>query len=218
MNGRKEASDFKRKYHLKAINSATLYDVLVEQGYTVVEFNSIQNGNDVTALLEALSLEEEISRSRCFTYQNDKYRLVFVHEDLNDEERTIVLAHEEGHIWNGHMTKGNVFGSDIVQEYEANEFAHHLLKDKTGQRKQKRMMAVASTVAVVIICISGIWLKQSRDQAVYTENYYRTETGGRYHVEGCMYIKDKTDVYRLTREEFDSGEYEPCSACMSNER
>lgn len=44
--------------------------------------------------------------------------------------------------------------------------------------------------------------------AIYTDNLFRTETGAKYHVKDHMYIK--TDEYRLTKEEFDSGEFEPC--------
>lgn len=138
MNEKKQVAEFKRKYHLKTVNIATLREVLTAQGYTVIEFNNIENTEDVSSLIEALQLWDQISRSRCFTYQNDKFRIVFLHEDLNDEERTIVLAHEEGHIWNGHLSANNVLGTDVIQEYEANEFAHHLLKDKTGSSKRAR--------------------------------------------------------------------------------
>ncbi len=56
--------------------------------------------------------------------------------------------------------------------------------------------------------------KLRHDKAVYTDNLYRTASGTKYHLRDCMYIKDKTDVYRLTREEFESGYYEPCGACV----
>ena len=126
MNEKRKAAEFKRKYKLKTINSADLWEALTAQGYTLVEFNSIENKENVASLIGALQLEDQIARSKCFTYQNDKYRIVFIHEDLNDEERTIVLAHEEGHIWNGHLSANNVLGTDVIQGYEANEFAHHL--------------------------------------------------------------------------------------------
>lgn len=218
MNQKRKAAEFKRKYSLKTINSADLWEALTAQGYTLVEFNSIENKEDVVALIEALQLEDQIARSKCFTYQNDKYRIVFIHEDLNDEERTIVLAHEEGHIWNGHLSANNVLGADVVQEYEANEFAHHLLKDKTGKKKRTKVTAVLLTLILLLTVGTGMFLKQNHDKAVYTDDLYRTETGGKYHVRDCMYIKDKTNVYRLTQEEFDSGEYEPCGACKPNER
>lgn len=146
MNQKRKAAEFKHKYGLKTINSADLWEALTAQGYTLVEFNSIENKENVASLIEALQLEDQIARSKCFTYQNDKYRIVFIHEDLNDEERTIVLAHEEGHIWNGHMSLNNVLGTDVVQEYEANEFAYHLLKDKTGKKKRTKITAVICTM------------------------------------------------------------------------
>lgn len=218
MNQKRKATEFKRKYSLKTINSADLWEVLTAQGYTLVEFNNIENKENVTSLIGALQLEDQIARSKCFTYQNDKYRIVFIHEDLNDEERTIVLAHEEGHIWNGHLSANNVLGTDVIQEYEANEFAHHLLKDKTGKKKRTKVTMVILTLILLLTVGTGMFLKQNHDKEVYTDDLYRTETGGKYHVRDCMYIKDKTNVYRLTQEEFDSGEYEPCGACKLNER
>ena len=218
MNQKRKAAEFKRKYSLKTINSADLWEALTAQGYTLVEFNSIKNKENVASLIGALQLEDQIARSKCFTYQNDKYRIVFIHEDLNDEERTIVLAHEEGHIWNGHMSSNNVLGTDVVQEYEANEFSHYLLKDKTGKKKRIKVTGVILTLILLLAVGTGMFLKQNHDKAVYTDDLYRTETGGKYHVRDCMYIKDKTNVYRLTQEEFDSGEYEPCGACKPNER
>ena len=214
MNARKKAAEFKRKYRLKSINSAILWDVLVEQGYTVVEFNSIQNTDDVKALIEALQLEEQILHSKCFTFQNDKYRLVFIHEDLNDEERTIVLTHEEGHIWNGHMSAASVLGNDVVQEYEANEFAHFLLDDKSGKKKRTKVISVLCTVLIIAGISAGLFINKQHEKAVYTDNLYVTDTGSKYHVRDCMYIRDKTDVHRLSIEDFESGQYEPCSACM----
>lgn len=65
---------------------------------------------------------------------------------------------------------------------------------------------------------TGVYLKQQHDDAVYMDDLYRTETGSKYHLRDCMYIEDKTDVYRLTQEEFYSGKYEPCEACMPDKR
>ena len=214
MNTKKTATEFKRKYRLKAINSAILRDVLVEQGYTVVEFNCVQNTKDVNTLIEALGLEEQILQSKCFTYKNDKYRLVFIHEDLNDEERTIVLAHEEGHIWNGHMSEGVVLGDDVIQEYQANEFSHYLLKDKNGVKKRRMLISIIGVLIMVIVICVGLIIINQHDKAVYTDNLYVTDTGTKYHLRDCMYIREKTDVHRLTLEDFESGLYEPCAACM----
>lgn len=218
MKYNRQVADFKRKFKIKQVTSEGLCRALSEQGYTVIEFNGIDDNDDVTALKNALGVGPYMDQSRCFTYRDDKYRIVFIHEGLNEEERQVTLAHEEGHIWNDHLTKNNVIGNDVIQEHEANEFAHYLLKDKTGKRK--KVITVATLCALITIAgiVSGLLLKNQHDTAMYTDNLYRTETGGKYHLRDCMFIKDKTDVYRLTREEYDSGEYEPCEACMPDER
>lgn len=218
MNGRQQAKAFRKQYGIKIVNSATLCEALTEQGYTIIEFNGIQEKESVSDLISALRLEDQISHSKCFTYQNDKYRLIFIHEDLNDEERTVVLAHEQGHIWNQHMHKDSAIGVDVIHEHEANEFAHYLLDDRFGKKKRIRIITLACVAALIMITSIGLYVKQSHDKAVYTEDLYRTETGTKYHVRDCIYIRDRTDVYRLTQEEFDSGKYEPCSACMPDER
>lgn len=68
MNQKRKAAEFKRKYRLKILNSADLWETLTAQGYTLVEFNSIENRENVASLIEALQLEDQIARSKCFTY------------------------------------------------------------------------------------------------------------------------------------------------------
>lgn len=213
MNEKKSVAAFKKKYHLKYVNSATLWDVLTLQGYTIVEFSSINNTDDVQTLIEALKLQEQILCSKCFTFQNDKYRLVFLNEDLNDEERTIVLAHEEGHIWSEHLSKDDILGKDVIQEYEANQFVHYLLQDRTGEKSRTRLLTVVVIMVTLFGLISGLFMKQKYDSKIYADNLYRTETGSKYHLRDCMYIQNKTNIHHLTKEEFNSGLYEPCGAC-----
>ena len=72
MSTRRQVSDFKKKYGLKIVNSATLSDALKEQGYSIIEFNGVSEKPDVADLIDALQLEDQISHNRGFTYQNDK--------------------------------------------------------------------------------------------------------------------------------------------------
>ena len=218
MNYKKQATEFKRKYKLKTITSKSLCGALNEQGYTVIEFNGIADSEDVTALRDALGIGKWMSQSRCFTYRDDKFRLVFIHEDLTEEERILALAHEEGHIWNDHLVRDSILGNDVVQEHQANEFAHYLIKDRNGKRRRTYIALILCAALIVAGVSIGIFIKNKHDEAVYIEDLYRTETGSKYHLRNCMYLKDKTDVYRLTKEEFYSGEYEPCEACKPDER
>ncbi len=219
MNYKKQATTFRRKYKLKQINSKSLCDALNMQGYTVIEFNGVADSEDVIALRNSLHIGTWMDQSRCFTYRDDKFRLVFIHEGLNEEERTVALAHEEGHIWNDHMLKDNILGNDVIQEHQANEFAHYLIKDRDGKKRRAYCISVICIIALLLIGVcSGVCIKNMHDKAVYTDFYYRTETGGKYHLRNCMYLKNKTDIYRLTKEEFYSGNYEPCEACKPDER
>lgn len=218
MRAKKQVREFKRKYGLYEINSACLCDVLSAQGYAVVEFNGVSDSVDVNSLVVALNLEDQVSHSKCFTYRSAKYRIVFIHEDLNEEERTIALAHEEGHIINKHLTQDCVFGDDVVQEHEANEFSHYLLDNALG-RKSKTAL-IASFCAVIMIAgiiVVGI-VNRCRNMINYTDDLFRTETGTKYHIRNCMYIRDKSNVYRLSIEEYESGEYTPCKACLPCEK
>ena len=217
MNGKKQAMLFRKKFKLKAINSATLSEALKEMGYTLVEFNGISEQSLVAELIDALQLKDQTAHCKCFAYQDENYRLIFLHEDLNDEERTIVLAHEIGHIWNRHMDRNSIIGEDVIQEFDANEFAHYLLLDKAGTGK-KRMLVALSCVLIAVLCVLIAFASKYRhDQATYTEKYYRVGDGKKYHLKDCIYIKDRKDVYRLTLEEYESGEYEPCSVCNPNQ-
>lgn len=218
MNYKKQVADFKRKYSIKAITSESLVRALNEQGYTVIEFNGIADSEDVIALRDALNVGAYMKQSRCFTYRDDKYRLVFINEGLNEEERQVALAHEEGHIWNDHLVKDNILGNDVIQEHQANEFAHYLLKDKDGKQRRARNIAIISLIVVAMCILAGMSIKNQHDKVVYTEDLYRTESGTKYHLKNCMYLEDRTDVYRLTKEEFESGDYEPCEACKPDER
>lgn len=247
MGDRRQVREFIRKYRLRQVNARTLKGVLKEQGYTVVEFNGVCDREDVAELITSLGLTELAANVKNgFTYHSGKYRLVFVNEALNDEEKVIVLAHEEGHIWHGHMQCGNRVGNDVICEYEANEFAHYLLEYRNPYRKNVVRTAFACAVFVLL---AGVFFQYAgRNDAVGadstqeqraqessvvkkatskgegevsenskaqgTEEYYITKTGMKYHVRDCMYIRNKTDVRRMTEEEYESGEYEPCKACL----
>lgn len=60
MNEKKQVSEFKKKYKLKNIKSAELCKTLSVQGYTVVEFNGINDSDDVSNLIDALKLDDMI--------------------------------------------------------------------------------------------------------------------------------------------------------------
>lgn len=216
---KKSVGLFKRKYKLNDITEKSICDALQKQGYTVIYFNSVLNNKDVVQVITNLNLENEILSHKGFTYSNDKYRLVFINEDLTEEERLMVLAHEEGHIFCEHTSCQPIIGQDVKQEHEANEFAHYLLypnkSDKTKSwisRHKKLVISVCACVLLVAIGIA-VFSVVSKEQSYYGE-YYVTATGNKYHKKDCIFVKNKDNVRRLTKEEFESGDYDPCQTCL----
>ena len=124
---KKKAKLFLKEYGLQNVTLENLRSAIQKQGYTIVEYNNIFNDGNIAALINALGLESFCERSKGFTYADTKRRLVFLHEDLSYEEKRMVLAHEEGHIYCNHLTSTPILGRDVIEEHEANEFAHYLL-------------------------------------------------------------------------------------------
>lgn len=62
----------------------------------------------------------------------------------------------------------------------------------------------------------------SSDRAEYRQQeefgeYYITATGDRYHTADCGFVKDKPNARRMTKEEYASGLFTPCSRCLPEE-
>lgn len=215
-SGKKVVAEFRKKYRIIKPDLDELRSIISSQGYTVIEFNGIYNDENVVAIIEELNLDALISERKGFTYADANNRLVFLHEDLSYDEKLNVLVHEEGHIFCGHIKEKDYIGRDVQQEKEANEFAHYLMnptfidKSKFFVCKNKLWFSIASVLLAV--CIVGVGLL-AREQSYYGE-YYVTETGSKYHKMDCIHTKNKTNIRRLTEEEFNSGEYEPCEMCL----
>lgn len=216
---KKRVRSFLKDFDLQTVTLENLRGAIQKQGYTIIEFNNIYNNENVDILLNALELEEYCKRSKGFTYADSKRRLVFLHEDLSQEEKLIVLAHEEGHIYCNHLGSVPVLGRDVVEEYEANEFAHYLLHQGIGQRvnqfvrKRKKVVFLAVAVLVLVIAIGFIRENIKWEHSYYGE-FYITSTGNKYHEKDCIFVKNKDNVERLTNELYESNEYEPCNICL----
>lgn len=217
---KKYVQSFQKEYKLTEINYRTLRKACEEMGYTVIEFNHIFNEKDVQTLITSLNLDDCIKQSRGFTYANENYRMVFIHEDLSDEEKNIVLAHEAGHIFLGHLNTVPVLGKDVKEEFEANEFVHFLLcksrlkNCKAFVRKHKAAVIIAASVIVLAVAGTVIFANISENSKYYGDYYITTTAGHNYHLKDCSYVKNKSNTRRLTKEDFESGKYSPCDVCQ----
>ena len=214
-----KAKSFLKEFGSNKLDYESLKKIVEKQGYAVVEYNHIYNDENVSELIEALHLSDDIIRSRGFTYADRNHRIVFVHEDLSFAEKLLVLAHEEGHIYCNHMCSGSIIGRDVQEEYEANEFAHFVLNPSWIYRlqnkvKTKKKAVIIGAICVLILLAGSVTLAIVNQEKQYYGEYYITESGGKYHEKDCIFVKDKTNCHRMTVEEFESGEYEPCGICL----
>lgn len=210
------ADEFVRKYKLIEVTSGRLKEILEQIGYTIAEFGSSEASETI---ISELKLRSYADNTRGFTYADNNYRIVFVHENLSEEEKRIVLAHETGHILCGHIGAAPVIGNDVMEEYEANEFVHWLLnpnvffRARSGIVRHKIMTAVC-VVSFVLVMVLGVFAAKTVEEKIYYGEYYVTESGSKYHEADCRIIRDKTNTRRLTYEDMEEEKYEPCEICM----
>ena len=185
---KRKAKRFINEFRFYAITLDSLRSIIEKQGYTVIEYNSAYNSEHVDTLIKTLNLENRIIQSRGFSYADNNCRLVFVDESLTDEEKLIVLAHEEGHIYCKHLCKSSVIGEDVLDECEANEFSHYILEPTAARLlvgytfyHKKTVIAVGLIAVIILLGITAGALKKR--ESTYYGNYYVTETGKKYHVE-----------------------------------
>lgn len=218
-SGKVLAGEFVRKYRLTEVTSAGLKRILEQMGYTIAEFGSSEASDTI---ISELRLRSYADSTRGFTYADSNYRIVFVDENLSEDEKRIVLAHETGHILCGHFGMVPVIGNDVMEEYEANEFVHWLLnpnifvRAKAGIVRHKIMTLICVAV-LVVLTISGIVVAKIAEDKIYYGDYYVTESGSKYHLSDCRIIRDKTNTRRLTYEDMEEGKYEPCEVCLSDQ-
>lgn len=221
-NIRAAARSFLNEYKLNEVTLDNLKEIIKSQGYTIVEFNNIFNEENVTQIIDALGVNEQVEKTKGFTYADSKRRIVFLNEDLSNSEKLLVLAHEEGHIYCNHFSSVPIIGREVVEEHEANEFTHYILNNSIGQKigiiiKKRRKPIIISLAIILVILIGMVVVGVIQKEQSYYGDYYMTSTGNKYHEEECIFVKDKTNIHRMTIEEFESGEYEPCGICLPHD-
>lgn len=204
------------QYNLKKATLDHIVYIIEDQGYELVEFNLVDDATN--HILEKLELTDYAKSRKAFTYKKGLAKFVFIFEDLSANEKLLALAHELGHIFCEHLSDGDTECS-VDEEYEANEFAHHLLhpsgwmKLNCWLKSNKKLVIIFAIISVVLI-IGTIVITQIIQSNSYYGEFYITENGEKYHKEDCIFVKDKKNVDRLTEKDYYSGEYDPCQICL----
>jgi len=212
---RLRATTFLQEHKISKITLESIIYIIEQQGFSIVEYSQTNTDDSSWEIIKKLKLTPYAKSGKAFAYQQGKTKLIFLCEELTADEKLYALAHEEGHILSGH------FGSSdsVEQEQMANEIAHYLLHPPLFIKMriailERKKLAIA--IFSVILCITIALIATSiivRNNSYYGE-YYITENGTKYHEKDCMIIKDKNNTERLTKAEFESGEYDPCQVCL----
>lgn len=216
---KKKAHIFLKNNSLTTIDYNSLCNTMKNAGYTIIEFNCKVNDENVTTVIHNLNLDNYIKKSRGFTYISDRYRLIFINDDLNDNEKLLVLSHETGHIVCEHFMSTPIIGKDVEEEHEANEFVHWLLNPTLQVNirnfiNTKKKSAMISFILIISIAITLLTVYYVKKEKSYYGEYYITTTGSKYHEKECIFVKNKNNTCRLTKEEFETGDYEACEMCL----
>lgn len=213
------AKDFMKEFRIKALTVDRITEIIISQGFRIIRFNKVLNENNVEILINGLELQDYVNAYSAFTYVDERYRLLFLEENLSDDEILILLVHEEGHIYNQHFERGVLAGENTKDEYEANEFAHYVLNPTLINKFNTYILthkksSIIFGVIIFIIMMSSIAIPQVIKYQSYYGDYYVVPTGTKFHIEECFYVRDKNTKRRLTQDDIKSGLFEPCKVCL----
>ena len=207
------------EYHISRPTLDNIIFILDSNGFEIIDYGTNDNKIYSDVIINQLALSSLKINKGAWTYINGDLKIIFVYEDLSQDEKAYVLAHELGHIVCGHFSDENA--NSASEEKEANEFAHYFLNPHTVIRAKstifghKNFLILFLIVIVVIsaVTVSGVLLSKEHK---YHEHFYITDSGEKYHRKNCVAIEGK-QKHRLTEEEYDSGRYEACRLCLPDE-
>ena len=215
---KKRVKAFRAEFSIREVKANVLEDIFAKQGFTIIEYNPLLNNEDVATVINNLGLAEMTAHTNGFLYADANYRLVFISDRLSEAERLLVLAHEEGHYYCGHIGVRSIAGQTVTEEYEANEFCHYLLRKNLGDEiksftvRHRTLLIIGAILAALAVGGAAV-SHEFKERQLYEGEFYVTIHGEKYHRESCVTIQGH-DTRRLTREDVESGKYEPCSVCQ----
>ena len=216
---KKSARRFLKEYRIKKLTADKISEIIKGQGYKIIRFGKAYNDENTEILINGLELNGYIQAYSAFTYTDDKYRLVFLEDNISEEEALILLAHEEGHIYNEHFSETVIAGKNTKHEFEANEFTHYVLNPTLSNKittiiVNHKALSIISGVLVLLLIAACITTPIILRQQSYYGNYYVSPSGTRYHKEDCFYIRDKKTKERVTKDIVVENNLEPCKVCL----
>ena len=208
-------------------------DYLTSLGYSIVTFNT----PDGDAMVKAYGFDWEKDNLKAFTCcETDGINAVFVDGNLHNNDKLYMLLHEIGHIMLNHIGDGKIVHRDkLYSDIEAETFVYEVMNYKNNTGKiTGAILAMIISFSFGYILANNIYTepavktsvvntlpqaKQTPNTNIYSvsaENLedivYITATGTKYHLKDCRYVKNKTNITELSKEQAQR-KHTPCSVC-----
>lgn len=232
----KNVQKFIKKYRLssKHLSYATLKDIFIRLGYDVIFFHPLHNSEEVQAIIDTYNLKQHIATKKSFIIVNNSVKLVFLHDNMAEDDLIHYALHELGHIWLKHLP--DTYNED-KQEREADEFSVLVRAILQYTQKRNKRIAIICSSLILVVCVyfsheSNVSDTPVQNQTIQTVStpkatplnskisdvtVVKTSSGEKYHKPDCRYVKNKTNISELTLEEGMNSGLEPCSICRPNE-
>ena len=215
-------------------------DMIKKQGFHIQKYSHIENTSQIEILLRNLDVFEFSKTVPSFTFIDDKFKIVFMLENLSEDEEYLLLCHELGHIICDNPSKGVVASNHIVEECDAAEFAHCLrnpgILHKAAVFVKTYGIKLAAALILVLCMIPTALLLNTKpsDQSTTAnianitavnnqvseleihEYFYITPKGNRYHLIDCIHVKDKDNLMMVPEKVAFKLGYTPCKNCLHN--
>lgn len=177
-----------------------------------MEYSRTSNCKEVTTLLTALRLFDYAASQSAFTYQDTNLRIVFILENLSQQEQMVLLSHELGHILCHHLDHASITGpgTGVLQEQEANEFSADLMRYNQRCKPRRIALGVGATLAALAL-VCALLFASSADAS---GTVYLTPSGKCYHKADCIFVEGKDNITALSPQQAEAAGYEPCSWCI----
>ena len=157
---KRRAKEFVKTYALCRDNLTPEYliGILRKMGFTIYRHNKNGRSAECTEMvLDVLHLNEYAKARNGFTYISETDRIVFLHEQLSDNEAVCVLLHEFGHILCNHVVKLQLSPfNDAVYEQQAGEFVMYVMQFTSRKTSLVSILYKSSAVFIFICTVLSI--------------------------------------------------------------
>lgn len=207
MKDYKSAQKFIRRYKLK--NNYTYDDLKLiagKQGCSVYEWSPDSTKDE--AFLRRADCWDVAQTNDGFSYRVSDTKIAFIKKTLIEQEKKVLLLHENIHIFYGHINQNKPLS--VTQEKQTTD-THHTIDIILNYKKYVVSYFVINILLIAILCYAFL---SPKTQTHLSDSVYITPTGYHYHRATCQYGEKYTNSfiidYAVAKEH-----YLPCDLCNS---